>query len=165
MKSDTKIFFGAIIVSLIVIVSGIFLFGQDNSPKRENLGVAAMKIDKTSADLGKMKGDEERKTEFIITNTSSSTLRIWNVATSCDCTFATISIAGKTSAEFNMAGMMSSDLTNWIGEVPAGQDAKLTVIYRPKIMPVTGAVSRQVTFATNDPKNEKVEVSIKANVL
>jgi len=56
-------------------------------------------------------------------------------------------------------------LKNWIGEVPAKQIAILTVTYRPKIMPVTGVVTRQVRFATNDPKNETVEVSVKANVL
>lgn len=165
MKTDAKLMIGAIAASLAIIIGGMFLVGKDNSPKRETLGIAAMKIDKTSADLGTMKGDEERKADFMITNTSAGTLRIWNVATSCDCTFATVEIAGKVSDEFTMAGMMNSSLANWIGEVPAGQSAKLTVIYRPKIMPVTGAVSRQVTFATNDPKNEKVEVSIKANVL
>ncbi|KKU87397.1 MAG: hypothetical protein UY16_C0029G0036, partial [Candidatus Gottesmanbacteria bacterium GW2011_GWA2_47_9] len=54
---------------------------------------------------------------------------------------------------------------NWIGEVAAGKQATLKVTYRPKVMPVTGIVTRQVTFSTNDPKNETVEVSVKANVL
>ena len=64
-----------------------------------------------------------------------------------------------------MSMHMSADLKNWMGEVPPGQTAVLRVIYRPKVMPVTGVVTRQVTFATNDPKNSTVEVSIKANVL
>lgn len=160
---------GAIVASLIIIFGGVLIVGGTGSataaPKRENLGSSSMTIDKKLADLGTMKGDEERSASFTITNTGNSVLRIWKVATSCDCTFATVEIGGKTSSEFNMAGMMSADLTNWMGEVPAGQTAKLKVTYRPKIMPVTGPVSRQVTFATNDPQNEKVEVSVTANVL
>ena len=113
-----------------------------------------------------MKSDEERTAIFTITNTSaSSVLRMWNVATSCDCTFATVTIGEATKGEFNMSMHMNSDLKNWMGEISPGQTATLNVIYRPKVMPVTGSVSRQVTFATNDPKNSTVEVSIKANVL
>ncbi|MBI3385721.1 hypothetical protein HY031_01405, partial [Candidatus Gottesmanbacteria bacterium] len=86
-------------------------------------------------------------------------------ATSCDCTFANVTIAGTKTGEFNMSMHMGSTLKNWIGEISPGQAATLEVIYRPKVMPVTGPVSRQVNFSTNDPKNETVEVSIKANVL
>jgi hypothetical protein len=49
--------------------------------------------------------------------------------------------------------------------VPTGQTALLKATYRPKVMPVSGPVSRQVRFSTNDPKNAEVEVSVKANVL
>ena len=59
----------------------------------------------------------------------------------------------------------SGNLKNWIGEIGPQKSAQLMVTYRPKVMPVTGIVTRQVTFATNDPKNETVEVSVKANVL
>ncbi len=64
-----------------------------------------------------------------------------------------------------MAGMMSADRANWLGEVPVGNKAVLTVIYRPSVMPVNGPITRQVTFSTNDPNNQEVEVGIAANVL
>lgn len=165
MKSDTKLIFGAIAVSVIIIVGAIFVLGKDSSPKRESLGQASMTIDKTFEDFGDMKSDAERTATFTITNTSDQSLRIWNIATSCDCTFASVVINGEETGEFNMPMHMSSTLKNWIGEIPAKGQAVLKVTYKPKVMPVTGVVTRQVNFATNDPKNESVEVSVKANVL
>ncbi len=165
MKADAKIIIGAIVASIAIIVGAVFLLGNDKSPKRETLGAASMTIDKTFEDFGDMKGDEERTATFTITNTSDTVLRIWNVATSCDCTFAMVVIGGKETGEFNMPMHMIASLKNWIGEVPAKQTATLKVTYRPKVMPVTGAVTRQTRFATNDPKNDTVEVSVKANVL
>ncbi|HCM38104.1 MAG: hypothetical protein UV61_C0009G0034 [Candidatus Gottesmanbacteria bacterium GW2011_GWB1_43_11] len=167
MNTDTKIILGAIVLSVLVIVGAIFLIGsgESKSPKRETLGSASMMLDKNSEDFGSMKSDEERTATFTITNTSDAVLRIWNIATSCDCTFASIIINGQKTGEFNMAMHMSSTLKNWIGEIPPKQTAQLEVTYRPKVMPVTGAVTRQVNFATNDPQHAEVEVSIKANVL
>ncbi|MBI3342918.1 DUF1573 domain-containing protein [Candidatus Gottesmanbacteria bacterium] len=165
MKSDTKIVLGAILASVVVIVGAVFLLGKDNSPKRESLGTAAISIDKTFEDFGNMKGDEEKTAIFTISNTSDAVLRVWNISTSCDCTFASIVISGQETGEFNMPMHMIASLKNWIGEIPAKQTATLKVTYRPKVMPVVGVVTRQVTFSTNDPKNETVEVSVKANVL
>lgn len=166
MKSDTKIILGAIVASVAIIIGAVLLLGNDKSPKRETLGAASMTIDKKFEDFGDMKSDEEKTATFTIANTSaSSVLRIWSVSTSCDCTFATVVIGSQETGEFNMPMHMIASLKNWIGEVPAKQTATLRVTYRPKVMPVTGVVTRQVRFATNDPKNAEVEVSVKANVL
>lgn len=166
MKNDTKIIIGAMVASIAIIVGAVFLLGNDKTPKRETLGTARMTIDKTVEDFGTMKSDEEKTATFTITNTStSSVLRIWNISTSCDCTFASILINGVETGEFNMPMHMTQRLKNWIGEVPAKQAAILKVTYRPKVMPVVGVVTRQTRFATNDPKNPEVEVSVKANVL
>ena len=165
MKSDMKVILGAIVASVVIIVGAVFLLGKDSSPKREQLGAASMTIDKTFEDFGDMKADEEKTAVFTITNTSDSILRLWGVSTSCDCTFASVVIGGVASGEFNMPAHMIASLKNWIGEVPAKQTATLKVTYKPKIMPVTGIVTRQTRFSTNDPKNAEVEVSVKANVL
>ncbi len=154
------------LASVFIISAAVLFLGKDTSPKREALGTASMTLDKTFEDFGDMKADEEKTATFTVTNTSaSSPLRIWNVATSCDCTFASVVIGGQETGEFNMPMHMTSSLKNWIGEVPAKQTATLKVTYRPKVMPVTGVVTRQVRFATNDPKNAEVEVSVRANVL
>lgn len=162
MTTDTKIILGAVGVSLVLIVGAVIILGKDNAPKRETLGEASLSIDKKTEDLGTMKVSDEKKATFTITNTSGNILRIWNVLTSCSCTFASIIINGNETGEFSMHG---GALKNWIGEIPGKQTATLNVIYRPKIMPVQGAVSRQVTFSTNDPKNSEVQVSVTANVL
>ena len=165
MNNDTKIIIGAIVASIAIIMGAVFLLGADKSPKRESLGSASMSIDKLFEDFGDMKVDEDKTAVFTITNTSDSVLRLWGVSTSCDCTFASVIIGGIASGEFNMPAHMIASLKNWIGEVPAKQTATLKVTYKPSVMPVTGIVTRQTRFSTNDPKNAEVEVSVKANVL
>ncbi len=166
MNNDTKVIFGAILASLIIIVGAAVVLGKDTTPKRDSMGSGSFSVDKRSEDLGSMKVSEEKTATFTITNAANdSVLRIWNIATSCNCTFATVTIGSETTGEFNMTMHMSTRLKNWMGEIPPGQTALLHVIYRPSVMPVSGPISRQVTFSTNDPKNETVEVSIRANVL
>lgn len=165
MKSDMKLIVGILAASIALIGGAYMVMGKNVSPKRENLGSASMTIDKKFEDFGSMKSDEEKTATFSIANTSDSILRMWNISTSCDCTFATVVIGGTEKGEFNMPMHMKSDLKNWVGEIPAKQTAILKVIYRPKVMPVVGSVTRQVTFSTNDPNNPEIEVSVKANVL
>ncbi len=166
MSGETKFIIGVSVVTVAIIVGAIVLFSnQKPAPKREELGSASMTIDKKSEDFGSMKVSDERRAAFTITNTGDSILRIWKVATSCDCTAATVKIGDTETPEFSMAGMMSSERANWLGEVPAGKNAVLTVIYRPSVMPVNGPITRQVNFSTNDPNNPDVQVSISANVL
>jgi hypothetical protein len=167
MSGDTKVLVGAVLVSVVIIAGAVFALGKGNAsaPNREALGTASMSIDKTEEDLGDMKVSDEKTATFTITNTSDTILRIWGVATSCDCTFANITIGGQKTGEFNMTMHMASNLKNWIGEVPAGEKAMLDVIYKPSIMPVSGPVTRQVNFSTNDPDHATVEVTIAANVL
>lgn len=165
MKTDTKIILAAISASLLLLVGAAVVLGKDNSPKRETLGTASMSIDKKENDLGSMKVADEKTATFAITNTGNSPLRIWGISTSCNCTFANVTIDSKTTGDFNMPMHMNSTLKNWVGEVAPGKQALLNVTYKPSIMPVQGAVSRQVNFATNDPNNPEVQVSITANVL
>ncbi len=166
MKTDTKIILGTVIATILILLITIVYFSNDKTPQRENLGTASMTIDKKFEDFGTMKVDEDKTAVFTISNTSQdSTLRIWGISTSCNCTFASISINGQETEEFNMPAHMNKTLRNWIGEIPANQTATLKVTYKPKIMPVTGIVTRQTRFSTNDPKNPEIEVSVKANVL
>lgn len=165
MKTDTKIILAAIGASLLIIGGAAVVLGKDMSPKRDQLGTASMTIDKKEEDFGSMKVSDEKTATFTITNTSQdSALRIWGISTSCDCTFASVTVDGKKTGEFNMPMHMSSTLKNWIGEVAAGKNAVLAVTYKPSVMPVSGPVSRQTTFSTNDPKNPEVTVSVSANV-
>lgn len=162
MNNNTKLIVISLAASLVIIGGAVVILSNDKSVKREEQGAASLSLDKTTADLGTMKTQDERSAVFTLTNTAQTTLRIWNVKSSCDCTFAKVKIGDKESGEFSMHG--GGGLANWMGEVPAQGKAELTVIYRPYIMPVVGRVTRQVTFDTNDPQNAKVQVEIGANI-
>lgn len=155
-----------VVLALVVIISGAVVLSAGEKPpvEREKMGTATLAFDQTQVDLGTMRADEEKTAKFVVTNTSDQTLRLWNVTTSCSCTFATIKI-GESSpvGEFNMHE--GSGLKNWLGEVPARGMAEIAVTYRPRVMPVVGKVERQVLFATNDPNNQQVQLTIQANVL
>lgn len=165
MSNSLKIILGVIGFTIIIALIAVVISGNDHSVNPKEQGVANLKIDRLQADLGKMKVSEEKSAVFTITNTGNSVLRVWNVATSCDCTFATFTINGQTTAEFNMPMHMNSSLRNWLGEIPVGQKAVLKVIYRPSVMPVQGPVTRDVTFSTNDPNNSNIDVAVSANVI
>lgn len=164
MNASLKWVIGGVLATVLIILGGVALSGSE--PKavvRQDQGVASLSMDKLTADLGDMKGDEEKSTQFVIINSGDTVLRLWGFTTSCDCTFAKVKIGDKEAGEFNMHE--GASMKNWMGEVPVGGKAEVTVVYRPKIMPVVGKVSRQVMFATNDPKNAQMELSITANVL
>lgn len=165
MNSSVKILLAVLGFTMLIVVAAVVLASNEKTIDAKAQGVASMTIDKLQQDLGSMKVSDEKSAIFTVTNTGKTPLRVWNVATSCDCTSATFTINGKETPEFNMPAHMGTTLRNWLGEVAAGQKALLKVTYRPSIMPVTGPVTRNVDFATNDPKNAKVEVTVSANVL
>lgn len=113
----------------------------------------------TTADLGRMKVNDEKTTAFSIFNSGQKPLQLFNITSSCNCTFGKLTINGKESPEFNMHSKSS-----WTGTLTPGQEATLTVIYRPSLMPVKGTITRQVFVETNDPKNKRLTFSIRAFV-
>ncbi len=112
-------------------------------------------------DLGNMRVSEERTAEFAIKNTGSQKLAIFNLETSCMCTFGQIVIGESKSPTFGMAGHSNP---KWRGTLEPGQTATAKVIYRPSLMPVQGPVERIFTFKTNDPLNQEINLIIKAFV-
>ena len=111
------------------------------------------------SDLGVMKVKEEKSADFTITNVGSKPLQLFKVTSSCGCTVAKVTIAGKSSPEF---GMHSK--SQWTAELPKGETAAVKVIYRPYVMPVKGEVTREVYISTNDPNNKLITFSVKAIV-
>lgn len=110
-------------------------------------------------DLGNIKVKEEKTAEFTIDNKGMKPLSLFNVSSSCDCTFGQITIDGVKSPEFTMHSK-----NPWTGTIDPGKYATLSVIYRPFIMPVKGAVTRDVYISTNDPNNQKLIFAVKAFV-
>lgn len=123
------------------------------------VGAASAETPTTKADLGTMTNRDIKNAKFSIKNSGSGPLELTSVSTSCDCTYAYLTIGTQKSPKFTMHGT-----TNWKGSVPAGQEAQLEIIYEPAIMPVKGPVTRMVSVTTNDPKNPTLMFEVSATV-
>lgn len=169
MISTDKVIVGGTIaftiVALIFIV--FFAFREGNGQKPANIVSYAASDKKKpqlsassfNADMGKINVNDEKKAEFSLKNTGSQPLTIFGISSSCDCTYGKVTIDGKESPEFTMHSQNS-----WTGTIAPGKSAKLSVIYRPFIMPVKGIVTRDVYLKTNDPKKSNLTFTIKADV-
>lgn len=113
----------------------------------------------TFSDLATMKVKDEKAAEFTLENKGGKPLQLFKIQSSCDCTFGQVTIEGVKSPEFSMHSQ-----NPWVGTIEPGKKATLSVIYRPYIMPVSGAVTRDVYMQTNDPDQPNVTFSIKAFV-
>lgn len=153
------------VIALILIV--IFTVRDQKQAKGTNLATYSSadqqkptaKTSSLFSDLGVMKVSQEKGASFNIENSGSKPLQLFKITSSCGCTVGKITIGGKTSPEF---GMHSK--SNWTAELAPGQNAKVDVIYRPYIMPVKGDVTRDVYISTNDPDNQLLTFTVKANV-
>ncbi len=153
----------------MLVFAGIIVFSMVEQKKTDQTSVPSysksdtsrpkVSLSSTSLDLGKMKVSDEKSADFVIENKGDKLLQLFNISTSCDCTFATVTINNVKSPQFGMHGKSS-----WVGEVKAGEKATVTAIYKPSIMPVQGAVTRDVYVSTNDPDNPKLTFTIKAFV-
>lgn len=110
-------------------------------------------------DLGEMKVSDIKSADFMIKNIGSRPLQVTNISTSCDCTFAEVTIADKVSPRFTM-----HQNPQWTGEIQPDQEAKVTAIYEPARMPVKGKVERTVYLKTNDLQNPNIVLTVLATV-
>lgn len=158
---------GGITVILLAVI-GLFavressqVVGAENikSFSKTDTSKPAVKVNRDTADLGRMKVSDEKKTDFVIENSGTRPLQLYQVRTSCDCTYGKFTIDGKESPEFTMHSK-----NPWVGELAPGKKATLIAIYRPFIMPVKGPVSRDIYVRTNDPENLMLTFTVKANV-
>lgn len=153
---------------LIVVLIGFVAKGEQKDAKKTGQVVAYQRGDTQKpvasvetgiTDLGTMKVSDERSADFTVKNTGTMPLSIFNISSSCGCTAGVVTINGNKSPE----GAMHSK-SDWIGSVNPGDQAVVTVIYRPSVMPVKGAVSRSVYVETNDPASPKLTFTVKAYI-
>ena len=156
-----------IIVFSIVILSGSYYFlvvGQKPQPAIISYSLNDKEKPKVEAkttfsDLGIMKVSNDKSANFKIKNIGQKPLQLSNISSSCNCAFGQVIINGKESDLFGM-----SNVSDFAGEVLPGKEAIIKVTYRPFIMPVYGAVGREIYVSTNDPENPKLIFKVKANV-
>lgn len=162
--NEKKIILITVFVSILVIVTGVFLIGKISSPMvSASQNAKAYTIDPTSYDWGDIdyNGGIVAKI-FTIKNTGSGVLSFSNIRTSCHCTKARMIIGGKTSPDFGMSGVSS-----WIGNVDPGKEAKLEVLFDPAFHGPqgVGAVNRFVSVETNDASNPKLTFTLTGTVV
>ncbi|MDP3994802.1 MAG: DUF1573 domain-containing protein [bacterium] len=159
------------LIGFIALLVGVAVFannsgGQTQTPKTPEITYSSSDAERpkaeasvTNFDLGDMKVSEDKKQDFEIKNTGSKPLQILNVSSSCGCTTGQIIYKDQESPEFGMHSQSA-----FVTEIAPDDSAKVRVTYRPSVMPVYGAVEREVYVTTNDPDNGRMVFSVTANV-
>lgn len=163
--SNKKVIIGFILITFAILGGGIYvLSATSTSTQKVTISQnAKAQVDQKTFDWGQIpySGGNVSKT-FTIKNTGTDTLQLTNAKTSCTCTKAQIVIDGKSSPYFSM-----HSTSGWMGEVKAGSQAQLTVIFDPAFHGPTGVgvIERLVSVETNDASNSNLEFSLKGVVV
>lgn len=151
--------------TIVVLLIGGLIWGLTKTEQASQQFQAAdpnrpvAELSSNRIDLGNMKTSDEKTETVTVKNTGGSPLVLSNLSTSCDCTFAKMVFTTHESPVRNMHSP-----TSWSDEIAPGEEAKLLITYKPKIMPVIGPVSRTVYAKTNDPNKPNLEVTMTAEV-
>ncbi|MDP3941952.1 MAG: DUF1573 domain-containing protein [bacterium] len=161
---EKKFFVIIAVVTLVIFLGGIVLVSSSSSTTLTTPQVApsqnakAETQDSTSFDFGNIIYSDPKATKvFAIKNTGTETLKLFNVKTSCHCTKANVTIEGSVSPDFGMSG-----LSDWVGDVPAGKEAKVTAIFDQTYHGPQGVgpVTRFVSVETNDKGTPKITFTL-----
>lgn len=163
--SEKKVIIIMVISTVILLFGGIFFLTKTTSTSQitASQNARAYTVDPTSFDWGTIPMNKGNITKtFIIKNTGTDTLKLFNVKTSCHCTKAYVTIKGTDSPSFGM-----DSLSSWTGEVPAGKESKLTVVFDPAFHGPQGIgpINRFVSVETNDKANTKLTFTLTGTVV
>lgn len=151
------------ILTLSILGLGVWLLSRPTGAVMEKSADTKVEVGETNFDWGKIKIDAGNvEKTFVIKNAGSGTLKLSNIFTSCDCTTASVIINGKQSPYFGMHAKSA-----WIGEVPAGGQAELKVIFDPAYHGPSGLgpMTRQIVVETNDVSKKKLTFDLKGTVV
>lgn len=162
--NENKIFIAIGIVTLLLLVGIVFLAGKlDNSAKVGANDSASVEVKTNSYDWGQIGiNNGKAKATFEIKSNGSQPLKLFNIITSCACTTAQIIVGDNASPLFDMHSK-----STYVIEVPPGEVAQLKVVFDPLFHGPNdlGAITRQVTVATNDANNPTLTFDLSANVV
>lgn len=163
--NDKKIIIGFVVLTLLILGGGVYILSVTTAnPAQVNLAQnAKVEVDQKTYDWGDISysGPDASKT-FTIKNTGTDILKLTNIKTSCACTYVQLTIEGKMSPKFGM-----HTTSSWVGEVAAGREAQLTVVFDPDFHGPQGVgpMERLVSVETNDISNPALEFSLKGVVV
>lgn len=154
-----------IIALTVILLVGAVIWGTKigGSTDVSSDSAVALQVDANSYDWGTIDYDGGVVTKsFTITNTSGSTLKLYNVLTSCICTTAQLKTTGQTSKKFGM-----HEKSSGVFEVNPNESAELLVEFDPAFHGPSGVgpVTRTVTLNTNDQKNSTLTFNLTGNVV
>lgn len=151
------------LITFAVLGLGVWLLSRPVGIEVPKSDQAKAEVAEANHDWGEIKinGGKVEKI-FMIKNSGSSALKLSEVSTSCMCTTAQVIIGGKGSPLFGM-----HQKSSWVGEIPAGEEAELKIVFDPAFHGPSGigAMTRQITVATNDKANPKLEFLLKGIVV
>ena len=154
------------ILTLVILGLGVWLLARPAPGSRLGASVASpgrAEVPVTEFDWGTIDyGAGDAVAEFTINNPGPGTLSLAEVGTSCMCTTAQIIINDQKSPYFGMHAKSS-----WVGQVPAGGQAKLKVVFDPAFHGPQGVgpFTRQIVMKTNDPEHPKLEFNLTGTVI
>lgn len=162
-KADSFIMWligGTIVLTSLVVVLGMKI-GQGAEVKADTS--VTLSADEKTHDWGTIDYDAGIVSRtFEINNTSESTLKLYDVKTSCMCTTAQLKTAEATSRKFGMHEKSGS-----VFEVKPGEAVELLVEFDPAFHGPSGVgpITRTITMNTNDASNPSLSFNLTANVV
>jgi len=163
---STKFVVISTFIFFVAIVTVSFLLTAGQKPAPNAITYSASSAEKPVAeapdslfDFGEIKVSDVKENDFVLKNTGTRPLQILNINSSCNCTAGKIIYNGTETKEYGMHVQ-----SGYLMDIAPNTEAKVRVIYRPSLMPVYGAVEREVYITTNDPQKDRLVFAIKANV-
>jgi len=162
--NENKFIIAIVAVTLSLLVGVVLLAGKmSSSAKVEASSDAQAEVGPMSYDWGKIGiNNGQAEAVFEIKSNGSQPLKLFNIVTSCACTTAQTIVEGKGSPLFDMHSQ-----STYVTEIPPGSTAQLKVVFDPLFHGPNGLgpITRQITVATNDANNPKLEFSLSADVV
>jgi archaellum component FlaG (FlaF/FlaG flagellin family) len=142
-----------IATTLILVIAVVWMSATSTNAAQvtASQNAKAYTIEATSADWGQIPMYKGNVTKvFTIKNTGTDTLKLFNIKTSCHCTKAHVTINRVDGPDFGMSGV-----SDWVGEVAPGNQAKLSIVFDPAFHgpDAVGPITRYVSVQTNDKAN------------
>lgn len=161
---DKKFVIGTIIVTVLILIGSVWAaFNLGQSAEVEPAAGAQVVTSVTSHDWGDIdiQGGKVEAT-YPVTNEGDTTLKLYNVTTSCACTSAYLELGDKSSPMFGMHSQSS-----YVMEVPPGETATVRAVFDPLFHgpDAVGEITRQITVMTNDPDHPELTFTAAANVI
>lgn len=162
---DKKFIILIILSTLIIMFGGVYFLSSTSSgsPQVAASVNAKANFGQTDYDWGKIEYSGEKATKsFVIKNTGTEILKLYNIKTSCHCTKAHLTINGVDGPEFEMGGN-----SPWVGEIKPGQEGKLTIVFDQTYHGLQGVgyVARYTSVETNDPAHSKITFTTSGTVV